>query len=143
MQLGWLKESKILKLLANICTRLEIISDVVSERHVAEKFRYHIGNTDTTSAFSDTTSEIPMWYRKKTMWCRYFRCGIGISDVVSVFPMWYRYFRCGIGIFPLRASSDTTSEIISNRVTNLGNILIFENRTEFTQKIINHGFFDW
>jgi hypothetical protein len=37
-----------------------------------------------------------MWYRKK--------------------PMWYRYFRCGIGIFPLRAFSDTTSEIISNRV---------------------------
>jgi hypothetical protein len=30
--------------------------------------------------------------------------------------MWYRYFRCGIGIFPLRAFSDTTSEIISNRV---------------------------
>jgi hypothetical protein len=26
-------------------TRLEIISDVVSERHVAEKFLYHIGNT--------------------------------------------------------------------------------------------------
>jgi hypothetical protein len=26
-------------------------------------------------------------------------------------------FRCGIGIFPLRAFSDTTSEIISNRVT--------------------------
>jgi hypothetical protein len=83
-------------------TRLEIISDVVSERHVAEKFRYHIGNTDTTSVFSDTTSEVlgtsvfPMWYRKK--------------------PMWYRYFRCGIGIFPLRAFSDTTSEIISNRV---------------------------
>jgi hypothetical protein len=25
-------------------------------------------------------------------------------------------FRCGIGIFPLRAFSDTTSEIISNRV---------------------------
>ncbi len=25
-------------------TRLEIISDVVSERHAAEKFRYHIGN---------------------------------------------------------------------------------------------------
>jgi hypothetical protein len=69
--------------------RLEIISDVVSERHVAEKFRYHIRNTDTTS-------EIPMWSRKK--------------------PMWYRYFRCGIGIFPLRAFSDTTSEIISNRV---------------------------
>ncbi len=39
--------------------------------------------------------EIPMWYWKK--------------------PMWYRYFRCGIGIFPLRAFSDTTSEIISNR----------------------------
>jgi hypothetical protein len=43
-------------------TRLEIISDVVSERHVAEKFRYHIGffrigNTDTTLVFSDTTSE--------------------------------------------------------------------------------------
>jgi hypothetical protein len=38
-----------------------------------------------------------MWYRKK--------------------PMWYRYFRCGIGIFPLRAFSDTTSEIISNRET--------------------------
>jgi hypothetical protein len=38
--------------------RLEIISDVVSEKHVAEKFRYHIGNTDTTSVFSDTTSEI-------------------------------------------------------------------------------------
>jgi hypothetical protein len=36
-----------------------------------------------------------MWYRKK--------------------PMWYWYFRCGIGIFPLRAFSDTTSEIISNR----------------------------
>jgi hypothetical protein len=36
-----------------------------------------------------------MWYREK--------------------PMWYRYFRCGIGIFPLRAFSDTTSEIISNR----------------------------
>ncbi len=57
------------------------------------------------------------------MWYRYFQCGIGISDVVSektdvvsVFPMWYRYFRCGIGIFPLRAFSDTTSEIISNRV---------------------------
>jgi hypothetical protein len=30
--------------------------------------------------------------------------------------MWYRNFRCGIGIFPLRAFSDTTSEIISNRV---------------------------
>jgi hypothetical protein len=30
--------------------------------------------------------------------------------------MWYRYFRCGIGIFPLRPFSDTTSEIISNRV---------------------------
>ncbi len=44
-----------------IVTRLEIISDVVSERHVAEKFR------------------------------------------------------CGIEIFPLRAFSDTTSEIISNR----------------------------
>ncbi len=55
-------------------TRLEIISDVVSERHVAEK-----------------------------------------TDVASVFPMWYQYFRCGIGIFPLRAFSDTTSEIISNR----------------------------
>jgi hypothetical protein len=60
------------------------------KRHVAEKFRYHIGNTDTTSVFSDTTSVFsdttslfPMWYRKK--------------------PMWYRYFRCGIGIFPLRA----------------------------------------
>jgi hypothetical protein len=26
--------------------------------HVAEKFRYHIGNSDTTSVFSDTTSEI-------------------------------------------------------------------------------------
>jgi hypothetical protein len=38
--------------------RLEIISDVVSERHVAEKLRFHIGNTDTTSVFSDTTSEI-------------------------------------------------------------------------------------
>jgi hypothetical protein len=38
------------------------------------------------------------------------RCGIGISDVVSVFPIF------GIGIFPLRAFSDTTSEIISNRV---------------------------
>jgi hypothetical protein len=37
------------------------------------------------------------------------------TDVVSVFPMWYRYARCGIGIFPLRAFSDTTSEIISNR----------------------------
>jgi hypothetical protein len=33
--------------------------------------------------------------------------------------MWYRYFRCGIGIFPLRAFSDTTSEIISNRVIKL------------------------
>jgi hypothetical protein len=51
--------------------RLEIISDVVSERHIAEKF---------------------MWYRKN-------RCGIGISDevsektdVVSVFPMWHRNF---------------------------------------------------
>jgi hypothetical protein len=82
------------------------------KRHVAEKFLYHIGNTDTTSVFSDTTSEIPKWYRKKT-------------DVVSVFsmwyrkkPMWYRYFRCGIGIFPLRAFSDTTSEIISNHVCN-------------------------
>ncbi len=43
---------------------------MVSERHVAEKFRYHIGNTDVVSeknrcgigifplrAFSDTTSE--------------------------------------------------------------------------------------
>jgi hypothetical protein len=28
------------------------------KRHVAEKFRYHIGNSDTTSVFSDTTSEI-------------------------------------------------------------------------------------
>jgi hypothetical protein len=42
-------------------TRLEIISDVVSERHVAEKFRYGIGKN---------------------------RCGIGISDVVSEF---FRY----------------------------------------------------
>ncbi len=54
-------------------TRLEIISDVVSERHVAEKFRYHIGNTDVVSEKTDVVSE-------KT-------------DVVSVFPMWYRYFR--------------------------------------------------
>ncbi len=48
---------------AGFSTRLEIISVRVSERHVAEK--------------------TGMWYRKK--------------------PMWYRYFRCGIGIFPLRA----------------------------------------
>jgi hypothetical protein len=59
-------------------------------------FRYHIGNTDVVSEKTDVVSE-------KT-------------DVVSVFPMWHRYFRCGIGIFPLRAFSDTTSEIISNRV---------------------------
>ncbi len=32
------------------------------------------------------------------------------------------YFRCGIGIFPLRAFSDTTSEIISNRVKLLRNL---------------------
>ncbi len=63
-----------------------MISDVVSERHVAEKFRYHIGNTDVVSENTDVVSEK--------------------SDVVSVFPMWY----------PLRAFSHTTSEIISNRV---------------------------
>ncbi len=74
--------------------RLEIISDVVSERHVAKKFRYHIGNTDITSVFSDTT-EIPMWYRKKPMWYR-------------KKPLWYR-------IFSATCLSDTTSEIISNR----------------------------
>jgi hypothetical protein len=55
-----------------------------------------IGNTDVVSEKTDVVSVFPMWYRKK--------------------PMWYRYFRCGIGIFPLRAFSDTTSEIISNRV---------------------------
>jgi hypothetical protein len=47
------------------------------------------------------------------------------TDVVSVFPMWYQYFRCGIGIFPLRAFSDTTSEIISNRVGKFGKKLSF------------------
>jgi hypothetical protein len=78
-----------------IYTWLEIISDVVSERHVAEKFLYHIGNTDVVA--------------------EKFLYHIGNTDVVSVFPMWYRYFGCGIGIFPLRAFSDTTSEIISNR----------------------------
>ncbi len=80
------------KFLNDLYTRLEIISDVVSERHVAEKFRYHIGNTDTTSVFSDTTSIFRMWYRKKPMWYRYFRCGIGKN-------------RCGIGI------SDVVSEL--------------------------------
>jgi hypothetical protein len=46
-------------------SRLEIISDVVSEKARSgkipvphRKYRYHIGNTDTTSVFSDTTSEI-------------------------------------------------------------------------------------
>jgi hypothetical protein len=48
--------------------------------------------------------EFPIWYRKK--------------------PMWYRYFRCGIGIFPLRAFSDTTSEIISNRVLSSGKLIL-------------------
>jgi hypothetical protein len=52
------------------------------KRHVAEKFRYHIGNTDTTSVFSVTTSVFPMWYRNISATCL----------------------------------SDTTSEIISNRV---------------------------
>jgi hypothetical protein len=87
----WISNSIWMDDFPNLVARLEIISDVVSERHVAEKFRYHIGNTDTTSVFSDTTSEIPKWYRKKPMWYRYF-------------PMWYRYFRCGIGI------SDVVSE---------------------------------
>jgi hypothetical protein len=78
-------------------TRLEIISDVVSEKARSgkipiphRKYRYHIGNTDTTSVFSDTTSvfsdttsEIPIPHR--------------------FFPILHRYFRCGIGIFPLRA----------------------------------------
>ncbi len=29
------------------------------------------------------SGKIPMWYRKKPMWYRYFRCSIGISDVIS------------------------------------------------------------
>jgi hypothetical protein len=79
-------------LFLNFFARLEIISDVVSEKarknsrkipiphrkyryHICF-FRYHIGNTT-------------MWYRKK--------------------PMWYRNFSA-------TCLSDTTSEIISNRV---------------------------
>jgi hypothetical protein len=94
----------------DLATRLEIISDVVSERHVAEKFRYHIGNTDVVS--------------EKT-------------DVVSVFPMWYRYFRCGIGIFLLRAFSDTTSEIIPNRVSlTFQKIMIATENSNFPPKKI-------
>ncbi len=58
--------------------RLEIISDVVSEKA--------------------RTGKIPIPHR--------------------FFSIPHRYFRCGIGIFPLRAFSDTTSEIISNRVEN-------------------------
>jgi hypothetical protein len=71
------------------CTRLEIISDVVSEKARSgkipiphRKYRYHIGNTDTTSVS---------------------------SDITSVFPMWYRNFSA-------TCLSDTTSEIISNLV---------------------------
>jgi hypothetical protein len=56
-----------------------------------------------------------MWYRKK--------------------PMWYRYFRCGIGIFPLRAFYDTTSEIISNRVENYDQ-KIYVSETRFQEKWI-------
>jgi hypothetical protein len=100
--------------------RLEIISVRVSERHVAEKFRYHIGNTDTTSVFSDTTSEIPTPHRFFST-PRKYRYHIGFfrhlgntdvvsekTDVVSVFPMWYRNFSA-------TCLSNTRTEIISNR----------------------------
>ncbi len=93
-----------------IYTRLEIISDVVSEKARSGKipiphrkyryhigfFRYHIGNTITTSVFSDTTSVFPMWYRNFSATCL----------------------------------SDTTSEIISNRVSpdhDLKSVCRFEN----------------
>jgi hypothetical protein len=66
------------------------------------KYRYHIG--------------FFRYHRKYRCGIGKNQCGIEKTDVVSVFPMWYRNFRCGIGIFPLRAFSDTTSEIISNRV---------------------------
>ncbi len=57
-----------------------------------------------------------MWYRKRHVEEKFryhigfFRYHIGISDVVSVFPMWYRNFSA-------TCLSDTTSEIISNRVS--------------------------
>jgi hypothetical protein len=54
--------------------------------------------------FSDTTSEIK----------HLFRCGIGKNHLVS---MWGRNF-------PLRAFSDTRTEIISNRVIIIKEILI-------------------
>ncbi len=66
-------------------TRLEIISDVVSERHVAEKFLCQIGNTDTTSVFSDNTSVSDVVSEKTDVVSEK-------TDVVSVFPMWYRNF---------------------------------------------------
>jgi hypothetical protein len=72
-------------------------------------FRYHIGNTDMVSEKTHVVSVFPMWYRKK--------------------PMWYRYFRCGIGIFPLRAFSDTTPEIISNRVSLYKDLRLFGKMT--------------
>jgi hypothetical protein len=56
-------------------------------------------------------------------------------------------FRCGIGIFPLRAFSDTTSEIISNResfflspagITMIFHLIFFSKSTQISIK--NH---DW
>ncbi len=63
---------KLTKICRLLYARLEIISDVVSERHVAEKFRYHIGFF---------RYHIRCGIGKN-------RCGIGISDVVSEF---FRY----------------------------------------------------
>jgi hypothetical protein len=73
------------------------------KRHVAEKFRYHIGNTDTTSVFSDTTSVFSDTTSVFSDTTSVF------SDTTSVFPMWYRNFSA-------TCLSDTTSEIISNRL---------------------------
>jgi hypothetical protein len=85
-------------------TRLEIISVRVSERHVAEKFRYHIGFFRYHIGNTDTTSEIPIPHRKY----RYHMVSEK-TEVVSVFPMWYRNFSA-------TCLSDTRTEIISNRV---------------------------
>ncbi len=57
-------------------TRLEIISDVVSEKARS-------GKIPIPHRF------FPMWYRKKPMWYRYFRCGIGIFPL-RAFPIPHR-----------------------------------------------------
>ncbi len=91
-------------------TRLEIITDVVSEKARSgkipiphRKFRYHIGKTHTTSEIPIPHRFFPIPHRFFPIPYRYFRCGIGknrcgigISDVVSEF---FRYvpFRYHIG----------------------------------------------